>query len=203
MNRTTTTTFCSRMTLIGLLLIIAACGDNPEKELACDRASAGFFPVINGIACLWGASDATTLKPSGSGTTGFTVDSPSLGYPIGEYEPNGLLDNANPLVINDSAVAITGNLGLENDTSDTFVFTPTQTGDYLVYLCSDSCEQPLENDTLSLMVLDQSQTTMAGTVWGTVSEKILSVRLNAGSAYYTEVQTMGAAESYHLVIVAN
>jgi len=194
---------CRHLTLLGLLSALTACGSNSEKEKACDQASAGFFPVINGIICVFGAIDDATLKPSGSGITGFVDDGPTLGYQIGEYEPNGLLDNANPLVINNSAVSIAGNLGAENDAADNFVFTPTQTGNYQVYLCSNSCDQPLESDTLNLMVLDQSQTTIAATALGGISEKTLSVHLSAGTAYYTEVRTMGTSEPYRLAIIAS
>jgi hypothetical protein len=58
----------------------------------------------------------------------------------------------------------------------------------------------LESGTLNLMVLDQSQTTIAATSLGPVDEKTLTIRLNAGVAYYTEVSTFGVEESYRLAI---
>jgi hypothetical protein len=63
------------------------------------------------------------------------------------------------------------------------------------------CDQPLESETLNLMVLDQSQTTIAATALGGISEKTLSVQLNAGTAYYTEVRTMGTSIPYRLAII--
>jgi hypothetical protein len=191
---------CIRLTLLGLLSVLAACGGKSEQEKACDQMANGYFPILNGIKCLFGSTDNGTAKPSESGTTGFPVDSPSFGDEIGEYEPNTSLDNANPLVLNDSALTVSGKLALADDPSDNFVFTPTHSGDYRVYLCAESCDQALESGTLNLMVLDQSQTTIAATSLGPVDKKTLTIRLNAGVAYYAEVTTFGAEESYRLAI---
>ena len=192
-----------RLVLLGLLSVLASCGggDDSEQEKACDQMANGHFFIINGIMCVFGATDDGTAKLSDSGTTAFTSDSPTFGYETLEYEPNTSLNNANPLVLNDSALAVSGRLALADDASDNFVFTPTQSGDYRVYLCADSCVQALESSTLNLMVLDQSQTTIAATSVGIIGEKALSIRLDAGLAYYAEVSTFGGEESYRLAIV--
>jgi hypothetical protein len=202
MYYTKTLSIYVRLALLGLLSVLASCGGggDSEQEKACDQMANGYFFIFNGIKCVFGATDNGTAKPSNSGTTGFISDNPSFGYETLEYEPNTSLDNANPLVLNDSALAVNGQLALADDASDNFVFTPTQSGDYRVYLCADSCDQALESSSLNLMVLDQSQTTIAATSVGITGAKALSIRLEAGLAYYTEVSTFGAEERYRLAI---
>ena len=190
----------ARLTLVGLLSVLVACGGDSKQEEACDQMAEGHFFIINGIMCVFGSADAGTAKPSGSGTTSFAADSPAFGNEIGEYEPNTSLDNANPLLISDSAIAVNGELTLAHDATDNFVFTPDESGDYQVYLCADSCNQVRASETLNLMVLDQSQTTIAATSLGGNDEKTLTIRLDAGIAYYTEVSTFGALDSYRLAI---
>ena len=191
----------TRLTLLALLSVLAACGGDSKQEEACDQMSKGRFFMINGIMCVFGTADAGTAKPSGSGTNSIGPHSVALGYAISEYEPNTLLDNANPLLMNDAAIAVVGDLALSHDATDNFVFTPNYSGDYQVYLCAQSCDQALESETLNLMILDQSQTTIAATSLGPVSEKTLTIRLNAGVAYYTEVSTIAALDRYQLAII--
>jgi hypothetical protein len=200
MRYTKTVSLCARLSLLGLLSVLAACGGDSKQEEACDQMAEGHFFIINGIICVFGSADAGTAKPSGSGTTSFPANSPAFGTEIGEYEPNTSLDNANPLLMNDAAIAVNGDLALSHDPSDNFVFTPNTGGDYQVYLCADSCDQVLESGTLNLMVLDQSQTTIAATSLGADGEKTLTIRLDAGIAYYTEVSTFGTQDSYRLAI---
>ena len=200
MRYTKSVSLCAHLSLLGLLSELAACGGDSKQEEACDQMAKGHFFMINGIMCVFGTADNGTALPSGSGTTSLAPDSAALGYAISEYEPNTSLDNANPLLINDAAIAVTGKLALSHDAADNFVFTATQSGDYLVYLCAETCNQSRASETLNLMVLDQSQTTIAATSLGLVGEKTLTVRLNAGIAYYTEVSTIGALDSYRLAI---
>jgi len=196
-----TVSFYVRISLLGLLSALAACGGKSEQEEACDQAAAGYFPILNGIKCVFGSTNNGPAIQSGSGTASFADSNPPLGDQIAEYEPNTPLNNANPLVINDAAIAITGRLAFADDAADNFVFTPTRTGDYRVYLCADSCDHALASDTLDLTVLDQSQTTIAATSPGLTNERALSIRLNAGVAYYTQVSTFGTSENYRLAIV--
>jgi len=201
MHYTKTVSIYARLTLLGLLSVLAACGGDSKQEEACDQMAEGHFFIINGIMCVFGSADAGTAKPSASGTTSFAADSPAFGNEVGEYEPNTSLDNANPLLMNGAAIAVVGDLASSHDATDNFVFTPTESGDYQVYLCADSCNQVRESETLSLMVLDQSQTTIAATSLGADGEKTLTIRLDAGIAYYTQVSTFGALDSYRLAIV--
>ena len=105
MNYTKTFSTYARLALLSLLSILAACGGDSKQEEACDQMAEGHFFIINGIMCVFGSADAGTALPSGSGTTSIAPDSTAIGYEISEYEPNTLLDNANPLFINDAATS--------------------------------------------------------------------------------------------------
>ena len=196
-----TVSFYVRISLLGLLSALAACGGKSEQEEACDQAAAGYFPILNGIKCVFGSTNDGGAIQSGFGASSSADSNLPLGDQIAEYEPNTSLNNANPLVINDTAIAITGRLAFADDAADNFVFTPTHTGDYRVFLCADSCDHALASDTLDLTVLDQSQTTIAAASPGPTNEKALSIRLNAGVTYYTQVSTFGTGENYRLAFV--
>lgn len=200
MNYSRLVSICTRLAFLALLSGLAACGGNSEKEQACDQAAKGYFPILNGLACVFGATENGTAKPSDSGTTGSAIESQSFGYQVGEYEPNTSLNNANPIALNSASVAVAGSLAFANDAVDNFIFTPTQSGNYNVYLCAETCDQALEAGNLGLMILDQSQTTIAATPLGAAGDKTLAVKLDAGVAYYTEVSTLGANANYRLAI---
>ena len=191
MSITTTVSVSIRVALVCLLSTLAACGGQSEQEKACAAVAEGYFPILNGIKCIFGSTEDGSAKPSETDSSNLT----------GEYEPNTTLNNANPVFMADATVSITGNLNASNDVADNFVFTPDKSGTYNVYLCAETCDMALYGDALSLMVLDQSQTTLAATSLGTNSEKALLVQMNAGLAYYAEVRTFGATERYHLMIV--
>jgi hypothetical protein len=193
----------NRIALLGLLLILAACGGKSDQEKACDEVSAGHFPLLNGIKCVFGATDNGNPIQSDSGAMSTAANGPSLADQVGEYEPNNSLNNANPIALNVTATTITGNLAFADDSADNFVFTPVRTGDYRVYLCADTCDHVLENSALDLMILDQSQTTIAATSLGQANEKTMLTRLYAGAAYYITVGTLGTEESYRLAIAEN
>ena len=127
-------------------------------------------------------------------------DSEPDGYPTAEFEPNTTLDNANSLAIDRAVTSIEGNLGWNEDIADNFVFTPLRTGDYRILLCAATCDGAIEDRVFSLTVLDQSQTTIASTSPGLSGEESLSIRLNAGVAYYAAVNAFGARGSYRLMI---
>ena len=190
----------TRLALLCLLSCLAGCGGDSEREKACDAFGEGYFPILNGIKCAFGSTDGNSAKPSDSGTTGYDDSSFASGQQTGEYEPNSTLNNANPIFMIEQATLITGSLNASHDATDNFVFTPSQTGEHQIRLCADSCDQPITNDALNLMVLDQSQTTIAATSLMVASEKTLSVHLSAGLAYYAEVSTYDGGGHYRLMI---
>ena len=163
------------------------------------------------------SSGSTGGSSSGSGNSGSGEGSSSTGGTqavrvnrFTEYEPNSSLDNANPvhfLPVSGDTLAgldITGNVQEATDASDFFVFTPNRSGDYLVYLCADTCGEQVVDDAVHLMVYDQSQTTIAGTPIGVVEEQMFSVHLTAGLAYYVEVHIYdfaGMTYDYRLVVI--
>ncbi len=127
-----------------------------------------------------------------------------------EYEPNSTLDNANPVSFRNATldehigIDITGSVNQADDPADFFIFTPTRSGHFLVYLCTDTCSEFLQSDEVYLMVYDQSQSTVASTPVGTVETQHLGIDLVAGLAYYVEVNgynTGSTPEDYKLVII--
>jgi hypothetical protein len=200
MNNTKTISISARLALLTMFSILAACGGKSDQEKACDQAADGFFPLFNGIKCVFGTTDSGTPIQSDSDMISLATNSPSPANQVSEYEPNSSLNNANPVFLNDTATAISGALAVKDDSADNFIFTPIHTGDYRVYLCADSCEIVLESNTLDLMILDQSQTTIAATALGLAGEKTLLTRLNAGVAYYIRVSALGTDENYRLAI---
>lgn len=192
---------CPRLAVMLVLSLLAACGGKSEKEEACDQAAAGYFPVLNGIKCLFGEAKTDFVQKPGPDSSVVANDDGSYGHPSVEYEPNTTLDNANSLVVNGAATTIEGGIGWNGDVADNFVFSPIRTGDYHFSLCEATCDNPINEGALSLSVLDQSQTTIASTSAGLPGEKSLSIRLNAGVAYYAAVNSYGTAGNYRLVIV--
>ena len=127
-----------------------------------------------------------------------------------EYEPNNTLDNSNPVSFKSATpeehigIDITGSVDQADDEADFFIFTPPRGGNYLVYLCTDTCEESLQSDEVYLMMYDQSQSTIASTPVGAVETQHFSVDLVAGLAYYVEVNgynTGSTEEDYRLVII--
>jgi len=191
MRITTTVSVCIRVALVCLLSMMTACGGQSEQEKACAAVAEGYFPILNGIKCVFGSTEDGTAKLSETDSSDLTD----------EFEPNSTLNNANPVFMADATISISGSLNASTDAADNFIFTPAKSGVYNVYLCAETCDIALSSDSLNLMVLDQSQTTLAATSLGADNEKALSVHLNAGLAYYAEVRTFGATERYRLMII--
>ena len=185
-----------RLVAVGLISILAACGGKSEQEQACEAAADGILPILNGIQCLTGAAGEPASKPADSGVTAIANDSSDFV----EYEPNTTLDNANPISMGSAGLTIGGQVSAGDDQADHFVFSPQSGGAFSIYLCASTCESVLQTDALSLMVLDQSQTTVAATPVGVTGEQAVSASLDAGMAYYVSVGGVAESGSYHLAI---
>lgn len=185
-----------RLAAVGLIAILAACGGKSEQEQACEAAADGILPILNGIQCLTGAAGEPASKPADSGVTAIAYDSSDFA----EYEPNTTLDNANPISMGSAGLTIGGQVSAGDDQADHFVFSPQSGGEFSIYLCAATCDSVLQTDALSLMVLDQSQTTMAGTAVGGNDEQTLDIHLEAGMAYYVSVTGISGSDPYRLVI---
>lgn len=127
-----------------------------------------------------------------------------------EYEPNSTFDNANPVNFLDGdpdqsiGIEILGNVKQNDDGADYFIFTPTRSETFLIYLCGDTCVDHPVTDEVYIAVYDQSQTTIASTPIGTESEQFVRANLTAGLAYYVEINgynTGAAAYDYKLVVI--
>jgi hypothetical protein len=79
----------------------------------------------------------------------------------------------------------------------------TRTDLYAVYLCGESCTEQPVNDEVCIAVYDQSQTTLVSTSIGTVKEQQLTVELEAGLAYYVEINGYNTVSTfgYRLVVI--
>jgi hypothetical protein len=191
----------SQVALLAILSLLAACGDNSEQEEACDQADAGNFVILNGLACIFGSTDGGTTITTGATTTSAPQGGVDVGFLFDEYEPNSSLQNSNPITLGDAGVKISGAMNFESDMADSFLFTPSQSGAYDLYLCGNSCSEILVSDALSLMVLDQSQTTIDGTALGSSTEQVMTLDLHAGLPYYVEVSTLAGIGDYELVLL--
>lgn len=199
----TSLSLCVRLILLSSLSLLAACGGKSEQEEACDQAFAGYFPILNGIKCVFGAAETEVAQKPGADSSVAANDGNSHTERGTEYEPNTSLDNANSVVVDEADTAIRGNIGWDEDVADNFVFTPIRTGDYHFRLCAATCDGATGESALSLTILDQSQTTIASTSVGLAGEESLSIRLDAGVAYYAAVNSFGTSGDYRLLIVRN
>ena len=201
----------------GLLAMssLAACGGS-EEEMQCSQVVA---VLTAGLGCL-GTVTVSSPPPPPPPVNPPPASPPPPPSPPGsnvvqmefhvEYEPNNTLDNANPVGFRAAApeehigMDITGAVNSADDPADFFIFTPPRSGQFLVYLCSDTCTDSLQTDRVYLMVYDQSQSTIASTPVGSVETQRLSVDLVAGLAYYVEVNgynTGSTAEDCKLVVI--
>ena len=127
-----------------------------------------------------------------------------------EFEPNNILDNANPVFFRSAPVSdhigisVTGSVTRGTDAADFIVFTPTRTGAYLVYLRRDGETEIAVSDEVYIAAYDQAQSTIDATPLGTMTEQAIHIEFTAGLAYYVEVNGYNTATSgfdYELVII--
>jgi hypothetical protein len=203
--------------LLAMATLAACGGSGSEEQTQCPALVA---VMTAGLACLGTVTVTSPPPPPAPVSPPPASPPPPPPPPPGsntvrmsfhvEYEPNSTLDNANPVSFRSAApeehigIEITGAVNQVDDPADFFIFTPPRSGQFLVYLCSDTCTESLESDQVYLSVYDQSQTTIASTPVGTVETQRLGVDLVAGLAYYVEVNgynTGSTAEDYKLVII--
>ena len=214
---------------LGIMPLIAACGGGEgEAESPGDvmgqlgttgGGSTNCNLVILVITAGYICEDTSSSQPPAGNPSGNAgspgPDNSDSSIPVqmnrvAEYEPNGILDNANPvqfrIVSGDTlaGIEITGSVQDDTDRSDFFILTPNRSGSYAVYLCAETCSEQVIDDTVYLMVFDQNQTTIASTPIATVEEQMLVVPMTAGLAYYVEVHGYNTAATpyeYRLVII--
>lgn len=210
-------TVLQRITLLTALSALVACGGGDE-ELPCSQTLA----VLTAGLCLIG--EVTYTSESGSQSQQppppppASDDSPPsppssdtvVMRRLVEFEPNSTLDNANPVSFRNATaeehigIEVTGSVTEAGDPADFFILTPPRSGQFLIYLCDQSCAETLHSDAVYLMVYDQSQSTIESTAVGSVIEQKLGVELTAGLAYYVEVNAYNSGSSrvdYRLVLI--
>jgi len=194
----------SQIALLVLALALSGCGGDDKKKK--DSGNDCFKnPLIFFLCVIVSGTSAPEIEPD-NGTSSM-VSAATDGEPANldqasEYEPNNLLDNANIVTIPDGSANKSASLHLRgtvqgtHDVADFFVFTPTRSGAHLIYLCADTCDESLEEDSAYIMIYDQSQTTIASTPVGTIARQEFAVDLTAGFAYYIEVNGYATADRY-------
>ena len=188
--------------LICILPLFAACEE--KEEQFCNFIDLATSLCLNKV--IEGAITGTLPTTGGSGTSNQTGINVEL---FDEYEPNNTLNNDNPLYFPSTdgstreGIKVLGVVRDLDDVSDFFVFTPTRTGDYSISIRTGNCSCTATANGVYLMVYDQSQTTIASTPIATEAWLGLETRLNAGVAYYVEVNgadTYGVHFGYDLLI---
>lgn len=190
--------------LLSMLVMLAACGGGGGKEKKGGANSCAnplvfiFCVILSGTS----APEMGTDHGSSSMVSAAVDGEPANLDQASEYEPNNLLDNANVVTFPagspdvSTSLRLSGTVQGTSDIADYFVFTPTRSGAHLIYLCADTCDESLEEDSAYIMIYDQNQTTIASTPVGTIARQEFAVDLTAGFAYYVEVNGYATADRY-------
>lgn len=215
--------------LLLVLPIVSACNYEAEEDQgsgglsfieALDPLSHGvpwcprFIYIDGGWHCeqtySGGGSGSNTSggDDSGGTTTGSSRSANIARY--AEYEPNNVLENANPVafpIVSGETVPgieITGAVRDVSDESDYFILSPNQSGLYAIYLCANSCTEHPTDSMVVIRVIDQFGTVIAGNPLYEESTKIFTAALDAGIPYYVQIfgfDTQGDEYPYKLVII--
>jgi len=138
-------------------------------------------------------------------------------YRQGEVEPNDSMQSASPLTFpapvaserlaTDVAGSVKSGGGSPWDAEDFFIFTPTYSGVYDIYLCNDPlvCTRGTVTNRWVLTLSDQNFDPIAGTSRGNIVELALHLRLEAGVSYYVGVDTFISPSewNYNLTIISD
>ncbi len=201
-----------------LAAMLAACGGDDKGQAEVSPCLDN--PLIFFVCLFTGSGDASPAQSPVAGEV--SVSGQAMGAPIGvdgdeakvvrfvDFEPNNSLSNANivsfPASTDASAAGalISGRISGTNDDADSFIFTPTRSGLHSVYICAETCATAAVDDELSIMLLDQNQTTVDGTpAIGSANQEV-AADLTAGMAYYVQVRSNKSGltlRDYQLVIV--
>lgn len=192
-----------QVTLLSMLAMLTACGGGDDKKKNSGSNSC-LNPLIF-IFCVIASGNSAPEQAPAMGTdsivTAAAGEAADVGQ-FGEYEPNNQLDNANVVTIpgasanKSTGLHVNGTVQGSNDNADYFVFTPARSGPHLIYLCADTCDESLEDNSAYIMIYDQNQTTIASTPIGTITRQEFAVDLTAGFAYYVEVNGYAAVDRY-------
>ncbi len=194
-----------QLALLSLLIMLSACGGEDDKKKGPSICKESLFFLI---VCAFGSSGSAPDKGQDSGTYSIdtgkdATESGELGE-IDEYEPNNLLDNANIVTFASESAnenrGLRGSVQSTDDIADYFIFTPKRSSAHHIYLCADSCDESIEDDTVYIMIYDQNQTTIASTPVGTMAKQEFAVELTAGLAYYIEVNGYAATDRYDYLL---
>ena len=212
--RTTRNTLCWVSSLF-LAASLTGCGSGSTEE--GERCGPDWvIAVTAGLSCLGKVTTTSSPPPPPPAEQAPPTSEPPpeqgngvVMNRVDEYEPNNSFDNANPVSFGNAApdqhigIEITGSVDLASDTADYFILTPPRTDVYAVYLCGESCTEQPVTDEVFIAVYDQSQTTLVSTSIGTLTEQQLTVDLQAGLAYYVEINGYNTASTfgYRLVVI--
>lgn len=136
-------------------------------------------------------------------------------YRQAEVEPNDSMQSASPLTFpvqiateqlaTDVAGSVRSGGSSPWDAEDFYIFTPTMSGVYDIYLCNDPllCIRGTVTNRWVLTLIDQNFSIIAGTSRGSIVEQVLHLRLEAGVPYYVGVETFVTPSEwdYNLTII--
>ena len=211
-------TATSRAVSLAFAIVLAGCGGGSEESPDCGGDFA--VAVTAGLSC-FGTVTTPSPPPPATPPPSSPPPPPAPEEPpertnrvhmqhYDEFEPNDIHDNANPVafgtapVTDHIGISVTGTATQDADPADFFVFTPTRTGPYLVYLRRSGETEIAATDEVYIAAYDQSQSTIDATPIGTVAEQVVQVDLTAGLAYYVEINAYNTGVDgfdYELVII--
>ena len=195
--------------ILCILPLFTAC-EEENKDTGCNFIDFATSACLNRVFenVLTGGTTGGSGSSGGS-TSGSSNQTPIAVNQFAEYEPNSILNNANPVqfpgtrVGERAGIQINGAIHQVEDVSDFFVFTPPRSGQYKLYVRSGNCSCTATVDGIYLMIYDQSQTTIASTPIATEASLELTVGLSPGLTYYVEIHgdnTQGVHFAYSLMI---
>jgi hypothetical protein len=209
-NQTRLTKIIRHAALLVVAASMAACGGGDDSSASTCNNPLLLIPCI-----LDGLSDTQpeVIASAGTDSSMATISGPvSTNGTEAEvarfdaFEPNNSFDNANIVSypFHNDGISIGSNLSGTDDDADTFIFTPNHTGLHSIYVCAETCAAAADDGNLSIMLLDQSQTTLDSTVSSGTSNIEVAAELIAGMAYYVQVRSSDFTmieREYNLVIV--